>query len=119
MVPISSVLRIFRKELEVEYLENLYFWTHGLSTVSYDALGRDQILYEVKTGYGRIFGDEKFRLEKTELFIDQSEKSLELALYCGYDLIWIFNDERVREYFNGQFQVKTEYRKFKCNEDSR
>jgi hypothetical protein len=88
----------------------------GDHPISFDALGRDGVLYEVKTGYGGIVFDRSFpeREKIIQEMVDQSVDQFTVASRCGYQLVWVFNDKRVQEFFDGVVRPTTRYVPFKC-----
>jgi hypothetical protein len=87
---------------------------------SFDALGPDGVLYEVKTGHRGLVYNRNMpgRQERIDRFVDQAEEQLAVATRCSYPLVWVFNDPDVREFFAGVIQPRTMYQPFPCEIDS-
>ena len=86
---------------------------------SFDALGPDGVLYEVKTGHLGLVYNKNMprRQERIDKFVRQSENQLEVATRCGYKLVWVFNEPDVQQFFD-YLQPKTTYQVFPCKIDS-
>lgn len=92
---------------------------HGVSA-SFDAHGRDGVLYEVKTGYRwLVFGmDDEARNDTIERFQTQCWNQLAVAAPCAYPLVWVFNDSQVAAFFRSLLPVPVIYIPFPCTIDS-
>jgi hypothetical protein len=88
---------------------------------TYDALGRDRMLYEIKTGYRFLLNTSPttYALRERTIhdFIDQSQNQLAVAMRCGYPLVWVFNDSDVADFVDGFIQPRVTFVTFKCDED--
>ena len=88
---------------------------------TYDALGRDRMLYEVKTGYRFLLNTSPttYALRERTIhdFIDQSQNQLAVAMRCDYPLVWVFNDSDVADFVDGFIQPRVTFVTFKCDED--
>jgi hypothetical protein len=89
---------------------------------TYDALGADRVLYEVKTGYRFLLSTSPstytLRERTIHQFIDQSQLQLAVATRCGYPLIWVFNDPAVADFVNGFIQPHVTALRFPCDQDA-
>ncbi|MUL34943.1 DUF4157 domain-containing protein [Gloeocapsopsis dulcis] len=106
---ISGVTR----EWEVQTPEGFY--------ATFDALGRDRILYEIKTGYRFLLNTspQTYQLRERTInrFIEQSENQLLVATRCNYPLTWVFNDSQVADFVDGFIQPPVRFQPFPCDED--
>jgi hypothetical protein len=89
-------------------------------TVSFDALGPDGVLYEVKTGHRALVFNQNLPNRQTRInrMIDQSMQQAGVAQRCGYPLVWIFNDQAARDFFDGVVLPRTAFQPFDCNEET-
>jgi hypothetical protein len=85
--------------------------------VSFDALGPDGVLYEVKTGHRALAFNRNLpnRQERINKMIGQSLLQAAVAARCGYSLVWIFNDQAAQGYFDSVVLPRTTYQPFKCD----
>lgn len=102
-----------------ERLEFTLVTPEGVS-VSFDALGQDAVLYEIKTGHRPLVFQKDLpgRQERIEKIQTQARTQLEVATRCGYPLVWIFNEKDVQQFFDGIIEPKTRYIHFPCSIDS-
>ena len=90
------------------------------AAASFDAIDpRDPTtLIEVKTGYGRVFGDPVFRAETIANWITQSQDQLLVAEACGFEVAWVFNDADVAAWAQPLIgEAEARYARFPCRSE--